>query len=672
MPGTRSALIVATYLHEDPGLTRLRAPARDAEELAEVLSDPDIGGFDVVSVINGRCHEVSRAVATFFKDRKPDDLLMLHFSGHGLKDDSGELFFAATDTRLDLLEATAVPSSFVSRTMDRSRAGRVVLLLDCCYSGAFARGLVPRAVGAVDVNERLGGRGRAVITASSALQFAFEGDELADGALDADGPSAFTSALVRGLRTGEADRDLDGWVSLDELYAFVHDEVTRISPQQTPKKWAFDIEGDVYVARRGAPVTSPSDLPPEIEGSMQSLLTWEREAAAVPLSDLLSGDHPGLALAARLALERMAAEDDSERVRAAARAALGGMPPEPAPKPVLDGTGPQPPTSEPPGPSRRWVLGAAGLAVAAIAAGAVVWLLPPGADDGGGGGGGESVARLPETEVLVTRDLDAGGRELLAVDVVSGATKVLSTEPTYGLPTISPDRTQVALLVGTAGAARPAYLVEADGSGLRQLLDAEARRDCPFAARPAWSPDGSQLVVLCQDADQQTTGMSVVEVDGSLVRRLVPPPGAVGAPTWGADGRIYVECAAENPDDPSTIRSVAADGSPGSLPLLASTDGSDSHPDWTVGGVLFLRSSSPSADAGDVWFAVPGEEPKSFAGEALVKSPTSSPDGESAVWLQPSPDDAKQSELWVDVAGEEGAHGLGVVGRLGPPAWGSR
>ena len=143
MPGTRSALIVATYLHEDPGLTRLRAPARDADELAEVLSDPDVGGFEVVTVVNGLCHEVSRAVAEFFKDRGPDDLLLVHFSCHGLKDDSGELFFAATDTRLDLLEATAVPSSFVSRTMDRSRAGRVVLLLDCCYSGAFARGMSP-------------------------------------------------------------------------------------------------------------------------------------------------------------------------------------------------------------------------------------------------------------------------------------------------------------------------------------------------------------------------------------------------------------------------------------------------------------------------------------------------------------------------------------------------
>jgi uncharacterized caspase-like protein len=154
MAGSRSALIVATYAYDDPGLTRLRAPARDAEALAEVLGDPDIGGFDVQSVVNQPWHEVNLAVARFFQNRKPADLLLVHFSCHGVKDDSGELYFAATDTKLDLLEATGVPSSFVSRTMDRSRAGRVLLLLDCCYSGAFARGMTPRATGSVDVNDR--------------------------------------------------------------------------------------------------------------------------------------------------------------------------------------------------------------------------------------------------------------------------------------------------------------------------------------------------------------------------------------------------------------------------------------------------------------------------------------------------------------------------------------
>lgn len=55
-----------------------------------------------------------------------------------------------------------------------------------------------------------------MITASSAMEYAFEGDQLGDQRQGR--PSVFTSAVVEGLATGEADQDEDGWVSLDELY----------------------------------------------------------------------------------------------------------------------------------------------------------------------------------------------------------------------------------------------------------------------------------------------------------------------------------------------------------------------------------------------------------------------------------------------------------------------
>jgi uncharacterized caspase-like protein len=93
--GRRSALILAGYDYEDSGLRMLRAPARDAEALARVLQDPEVGNFEVRTVLNQPAHVVSLAVEEFFADRKPDDLLVLHFSGHGVKDDSGELYFAA-------------------------------------------------------------------------------------------------------------------------------------------------------------------------------------------------------------------------------------------------------------------------------------------------------------------------------------------------------------------------------------------------------------------------------------------------------------------------------------------------------------------------------------------------------------------------------------------------
>jgi len=237
MDGNRSALIVASDSYTDPGLQRLRAPASDAQALAGVLRDPDIGGFEVRTLLNEPAHEVTLAVEEFFADRRPDDLLLLHFSCHGVKDEGGELYFAAANTRMRRLAATAVPAEFVNRRMGRSRSRRIVLLLDCCYAGAFERGMTARAGAGMDIEEQFGGRGRAVITASSAMEYAFEGDELADAGEQA--PSVFTSALVEGLETGEADRDQDGLVALDELYDYVYDRVRAVTPNQTPGKWTF-------------------------------------------------------------------------------------------------------------------------------------------------------------------------------------------------------------------------------------------------------------------------------------------------------------------------------------------------------------------------------------------------------------------------------------------------
>jgi hypothetical protein len=84
----RSALIVASDDYADPGLRRLRAPASDAQALAAVLRDPGIGGFEVRTLLNEPAHEVSLAVEEFFADRRPDDLLVVHFSCHGVKDET--------------------------------------------------------------------------------------------------------------------------------------------------------------------------------------------------------------------------------------------------------------------------------------------------------------------------------------------------------------------------------------------------------------------------------------------------------------------------------------------------------------------------------------------------------------------------------------------------------
>jgi uncharacterized membrane protein len=328
MSTQRRALIIANDEYEHQGLGRLLAPSADARALSAVLGDERIGDFDVKVIRNEPAYVISEHIEDLFSTARSADVLLLHMSCHGLKSESGELFFAAANTRPERLGSTAVSADFVQRCMRTSRARSVVLLLDCCYGGAFAQGVTVRAAGDVDVlgsfpRERLpSGRGRAVITASSAMEYAFEGDQLADDAQSR--PSVFTAALVEGLATGDADRNQDGWVSLDELYDYVFDKVRERSPHQTPSR-DVEMQGDLYIARRSRPVTAPSPLPPELAQAVESSLAGIRVGAVQELERVLRGGHAGRALAARRALEDLT-HDDSRSVSAAAAAALASVP----------------------------------------------------------------------------------------------------------------------------------------------------------------------------------------------------------------------------------------------------------------------------------------------------------------------------------------------------------
>ncbi len=323
--GRRLAVVVAVDRYDDPGLRSLRAPAADAEALAGVLGDPGLGAFEVTVVHNQRSSVICEQVEQILADRGRDDLVVLHFSCHGIKDDSGELFLAATNTVPRRLASTAVDAALVSRLMQRSLARRVVLLLDCCYGGAFERGMIPRAGGGVDVGERFlrervhSGQGRAVITASTAMQYAFEGQQLTDDHLA--GPSLFTSAVVEGIRTGEADRDQDGQVALGELYEYVYDYVRAREPHQTPCKWEFGLQGGLYLARNPRWRLRPASLPPEVLDLLTYPAPAGRIGAVTELTRLAAGADLPVAVAARAELRRLS-EDDSRRVAEAASNAL--------------------------------------------------------------------------------------------------------------------------------------------------------------------------------------------------------------------------------------------------------------------------------------------------------------------------------------------------------------
>ncbi|MGI5519933.1 caspase family protein [Micromonospora sp. CA-259024] len=345
--GLRRALVVANARYDDPALAALRAPTHDADALARVLGDPAIGGFDVELLMDADERTVRRRVAGFFADRDRDDLLLLHFSCHGVKDPHGRLYLAARDTDMTSLGATGVAAAFVNDQLGQTQSKRVILVLDCCYSGAFSRGVAARADRSVHIGDEFNtGTGRIVLTASSATEYAFEGGDLTRAEA---GTSVFTTALVNGLATGEADLGGDGEISVDELYDYTYRQVRERTPGQTPMKWTFGVEGSLTVARS----VRPAALPAAVLADLASERVALRLEAVTALRRLRRGPNANLAERAATELRRLRDEDDSARVRAAATGALDGTakpapPIVPAPAPTASIPTPRPaPTKEP-------------------------------------------------------------------------------------------------------------------------------------------------------------------------------------------------------------------------------------------------------------------------------------------------------------------------------------
>lgn len=237
----------------EPGLNPLPAAVKDVAALQRILQDPEMGVFDEVKALtNPDPQAMQYEIETLFTSRSKDDLVLLFFSGHGIKDDDNCLHFATRITRKnpkgDLIRSTAVPARFIQEVMNNCRAKRQAIILDCCFSGAFDPALQTKDDGSVNLQGQLGAEGRVVLTSSSSTQYSFEqqGSEL----------SLYTRYLVEGIETGAGDRDEDGKISMRELHEYATNKVQETAPNMTPKLITLkDMGFEIVLAK--AKVTDP-------------------------------------------------------------------------------------------------------------------------------------------------------------------------------------------------------------------------------------------------------------------------------------------------------------------------------------------------------------------------------------------------------------------------------
>jgi uncharacterized caspase-like protein len=240
------ALLVGVSDYE-PGLNPLPSALKDIEAMQRVLQNPQVGGFDKVKILtNPDSHTMQYEIEMLFSACSKSDLVLLFFSGHGVKDDSGRLYFATRITRKnqkgDLIRSTTVPASFIHEAMNECKAKRQVFILDCCFSGAFDPSLRLKDDNSVDFQTQLGSEGRVVLTSSSSTQYSFE-----QQGLDL---SVYTLYLVEGMASGAADLNKDGEISVLELHDYAACQLQQTAPYMTPKLITLKDKGfDIMLAK---------------------------------------------------------------------------------------------------------------------------------------------------------------------------------------------------------------------------------------------------------------------------------------------------------------------------------------------------------------------------------------------------------------------------------------
>ncbi|BAT51901.1 hypothetical protein NOS3756_08320 [Nostoc sp. NIES-3756] len=240
------ALLIGISEYQEE-LTPLPNAVNDVEAMRRVLVNPEMGDFaeaDVTVLKNPQRQQMEDAIYKLYANCQKDDVVLFYFSGHGVTVENGDFYFSTSLTQKDknkLILPTAVAAKNVHDWMNQSKSKRQVIILDCCFSGAFAKGLTAKDDGTIDLQQYLGGEGRAILTASTSTQYAFESDSF--------DLSIYTHYLVEGIEKGAADQDGDGLIAVDELHSYAKSKVQEASPAMTPEFYPVKEGFRIFLAK---------------------------------------------------------------------------------------------------------------------------------------------------------------------------------------------------------------------------------------------------------------------------------------------------------------------------------------------------------------------------------------------------------------------------------------
>ncbi len=212
------------------GLQALPGTLKNVEAIRGVLEHQEQGGFDEVkTLINPDPQTMAEAIESLFLDRKPEDMVLLYFSGYvSVLEPHDKIGLTTHLSRLgsngNVVRSTVITADFVNDVMGDSRSQHQTLILDWCTDKGIP------TLDAVRQNVKFApqfqGEKRTILMSAASTQTAIIPPK-SEG-------SDYTFYLVEGLKTGAADLNCDGEISLDEWHAYAQRKLIQASPALDP------------------------------------------------------------------------------------------------------------------------------------------------------------------------------------------------------------------------------------------------------------------------------------------------------------------------------------------------------------------------------------------------------------------------------------------------------
>ena len=222
MNAKRHALLIGNgQFQENSGFPNLKYTTNDINRLEAVL---DSHYDSITSLVNLSRVDILSELQRKISSLNPDELLLIYYTGHGKLHDHKKLYLATAESTTSNLLNTALSYNTIQAVLKNRKHHNVVILLDCCYSGAVD--INTQSLVNPNFNLDFQGNRGCLLTASAGHESAKESSEWQHG--------VFTYYLIQGLTSPDISQDNGGWISTQRLYEYTSKQLLKSPYHQTP------------------------------------------------------------------------------------------------------------------------------------------------------------------------------------------------------------------------------------------------------------------------------------------------------------------------------------------------------------------------------------------------------------------------------------------------------